>query len=68
MALIEVIALLTMVADHCSIQLRIKHMMNYISEQDENLQQQHHWCSGNISAFQALAMDSISVWCIISFY
>jgi hypothetical protein len=29
-----------------------------------SFQQQHLWCSGNISAFQALALDSISGRCI----
>ena len=27
--------------------------------------QQHHWCSGNINAFQAFAMSSILVWCSV---
>ena len=30
--------------------------------------QEHHWCSGNINAFQAFAMSSILVWCIFFFY
>ena len=42
-------------------------LININFEQVSILQHQHHWCSGNINAFQAFAMSSILVWCILSF-
>ena len=33
-----------------------------------SMQKQHHWCSGNISAFQALASGSIPEWCNLKFF
>jgi hypothetical protein len=30
--------------------------------------QAHHWCSGNIVAFQAIALGSIPGWCIFAFW
>ena len=32
-----------------------------------HVQYQHHWCSGNISSFQALAPGSIPGWCSVLF-
>lgn len=30
------------------------------------LMYKHHWCSGNIVAFQAIALGSIPGWCSVS--